>query len=48
METIGNSNPRFITAEEGEKVEIFKTQVIMIEDIIKVGTDQTVEKGEFN
>ena len=33
---------------KGDKVEFFMTQVIMIEEIIKVGIDQTVEIEEFN
>ena len=48
MRVIGNSNLRFIRGEEGDKVEIFMTHIIMIEESIKVGTDQTVEIGECN
>ena len=47
MEIIGNSNLRFIRAEE-DKVKFFMTHIIMIEEIIKIGIDQTVEIGEFN
>ena len=47
MGLIGNSNLRFIRAEEGDKVEIFMTHRIMTEEIIRIGTDQIVETGEF-
>ena len=47
MGLIGNSNLRFIRAEERDK-EIFMTQVIIIEEIIKISTDQKAETGVFN
>ena len=48
MEKIGNSNLRYIKAKEGDRVEIFMIHIIMIEEIIKIGTDQITEIGEFN
>ena len=48
MELIGNSNLRFIRAEEGDKVEIFMTHIIMIEECIKTDIDQIAVIGEFN
>ena len=47
MEIIGNSNLRFIRAEEGGRVEIFMINIIMTEEIIKIVTDQIAEIGEF-
>ena len=41
MEQIGNSNLRCIKAKEGDRVEIFMKHVIMIEEIISIGTDQS-------
>ena len=48
MGLIGNSNLRFIRAEEGDKIDISMIHIIMTEEIIKVGIDQTVEIEEFN
>ena len=48
MEIIGNSNLRFVRAEEGDKVEIFMVHTIMTEEIIKINIDQIAEIGEFN
>ena len=48
MGWIGNSNLRFIRAEKGDKVEIFMTHIIMIEEITKLGTDQIVVTGEIS
>ena len=44
----GNSNLRFIRAEECDKVEIFMTHIIMIEGTIKSDTDQIVVTGEIS
>ena len=48
MGLIGNSNLRFIKAEEGDKVENFIIHIIMTEEIIRIDTDQIAEAGEFN
>ena len=48
MGLIGNSNLRFVRAEEGDKVEIFMTHIIMIEEIIKSDTDQRVVTEEIS
>ena len=48
MGLIGNSNLRFIRVEEGDKVEILRIHIIVIEEIIKIGTDQIAEIEEFN
>ena len=48
MGQVGNSSPRFAKIKEGDRVEIFMIHVIMIEEIIKIGTDQIEEVGEFN
>ena len=48
MGIIGNSNLRFIRAEEGDNVEFFMTHIIMIEKIVKSDTDQIVVMGEIS
>ena len=48
MGLIGNSNLRFIRAEEGDRAAISMIHVIMTEEIIKIETDQIVEIEEFN
>ena len=48
MGWIGNSNLRFTNAKEVNRVEFFMIHVIMIEEIMKIGTDQIAEIGEFN
>ena len=45
MKLIGNSNLRFIIAEEEDKVEILMTHITMTEEIIKIGIDQIVMTG---
>ena len=39
MGQIGNSSLRFTKAKEEDRVEIFMTHVIVIEEIIKIGID---------
>ena len=48
MGITGSSNLRFFRAKERDKIEIFMTDMIMMEEIIKKGMDQIVEIGEFN
>ena len=48
MGWICNSSLRFIKGKEGDKVKIFMIHVIMIEEIIKIGTDHIAETREFN
>ena len=48
MGLIGNSNLRFIRAEEEDKVESFMIHIIMTEEIIKIGTDWMADIGQFN
>ena len=48
MNQIGSSNHRYIKAKEEEEVGIFMIDVIMISKVIKIGTYQIPEKGEFN
>ena len=46
--TKGNSNLRYMKAKEGDRVKIFMINVIMTEEIIKIGIDQIAEIEEFN
>ena len=48
MEQICNSSLRYIKAKEGNKVEIFMTHIIMIQEIIKLDIDQIAEIEEFS
>ena len=48
MGLIDNTNLRSIRAEEGDKVDIFMVHIIMTGEIIKIGTYQIAEIGEFN
>ena len=48
MGGICNSSLRFTKAKEGDRVEILMIHMIMIVEIIKIGTDQIAEIGEFN
>ena len=47
MVLISSSNLRFIRTEEGDRVAISMIHIIMTEEMIKVGIDQTVEIGEL-
>ena len=46
MDQTGILNPRYIKVKEEEKVENFMIDIIMINEIIKMGTDQIVVTGE--
>ena len=48
MKQICNSNLRFIKEKEGDRAGIFMINVILIEEIIKIGIDQIAEIEEFN
>ena len=48
MEWVGNSSLRFTKAKEGDTVEFYMIHLILIEKIIKIGTDQTVELPDLN
>ena len=48
MDQIGNSNLRYFIAREEDKVENFMIDVIMIREIIKIGTDQIVVAGKIS
>ena len=48
MGQVHNSSLIFTKVKEGNTVECFMIHVIMIEEIIKIGTDQIEETGEFN
>ena len=48
MSLIGNSNLIFIRAEEEDKVEIFMTHIIMIEEITKIDIGQIVMIEDIN
>ena len=41
-------NLTYIKVKEEDRVEIFMIKVIMIEEVIKIGTDQIVEMEEFS
>ena len=43
MDQIGNLNLRYIKAKEGDRIEIFMVDAIMISEVIKIGTDQIAE-----
>ena len=48
MGPIGYSNLRYIRAEEGDKVDIFMTHIIMTEVATKIDTDQIVVTEEIS
>ena len=48
MEQTNSSRLKYIKAKEGDRQEISKINVIMIEEIIRIGIDQTGEIEESN
>ena len=48
MDQIGNSNLRYFKAREEVKIENFMIDATMINEIIKIGTDQVVVTGEIS
>ena len=48
MGLIDNSNLRVYQSKGREQSRIFMSHIIMIEEIVKIGIDQTVEIGELN
>ena len=46
MDQIGSSNLKYIRAKEGDRIEMFIIDIIIISIDIKIGTDQIEEIGE--
>ena len=48
MEQTNSLNLRYFKAKEEDRQEFFMTNIITIKEIIRIGTDQVVEIGEFH